>query len=609
MWFHCLPIVALLLAPAWVLRATDADTTRRITARVDAFHADHHNDEPLPLRIVYFHPSDAPPQQDFEARLHRIMSDIQAFYSSEMERLGFADKPLPLELRDGALVIHRVQGTDPGNTYQNDTATSRRIVADARTQLKGRVDMDRDFVLLICGLCHRLANGSYFFNSPYFGMPGLSPRRGLCFAADCEMQDTLHYTEEEKRFVYREHLGKFDKSLGAFNRLYIGGIAHELGHGLGLPHTKEYPWQNSKLGTALMGSGNFTWRQELLQKKGSFLTISSGLRLLSHPLFTQSNRDRFVDVTSEATHLEFSEVSDARFVVKGRLAASPPAYAMLVDTDPEGRTDYNSNTWTGEVDDDGDFEVTIRHLQDGPNELRLTVLHMNGSTTRLARFPFQTTDGIPASLPELNHHWAFEQAERAYMDGRMDDVRDFAQAAERDGDSPVIARIRHLRELADGPPEPSPLSENQTTFANLSDVRWDEATVGWGQPARNQYHSSKQIRDGVCLMPGGRFHAKGLYAHAPARHVFSLGGEWETFTATVGLQEGVHPQGSAIFVVTGDGRELHRTEKLTETKTESIQIDITGIRTLTLTVESGKDNNANCWSVWGSPKIERKHAP
>ena len=601
---RCLSLIIVLMTGN-TASALEAETIDRISGRLDAYHAGHDSSDSPELRVVYFHAAGTPPQKEYEARLHRILTDIQAFYSSEMERLGFAGKSLPLELRNGDLVVHRVQGREPINAYSNDTVTSKKIIADTRSHLASTIDVERDFILFICGLCSQLENGSYAFNSPYFGMPGLSPRGGMCFAADCEMQDTLHYSDEESRFVYREHLGKFDKTLGAFNRLYIGGIAHELGHGLGLPHTKEYPWQKPRIGTALMGSGNHTWREELFGKKGSFLTLSSGMRLLSHPLFTRSNRDRFVKVKASASSLRFQAGKQAKLNVSGRLNATPQAYAVLVDTDPEGNSDYNTNTWVGEVSEKGDFTVPIYHLQNGTNELRITALHMNGSTTRINRMPFQVNDGHPLSLNELNHQWAFEQAELAYMDDRMEDLQQLVEKATLEGDSSRLGPLQHLSELATGQPEPKSLTESEETSAYLSDVRWREATVGWGQPARNHYFTTQQVRDGVCLMPGGKFHAKGLYAHAPARHVYDLQGRWEAFSATVGLQEGVHAQGSAVFVVMGDNRELFRSQKVTEIATEDIHLDIKGIQTLSLIVESGKETNSSCWAVWGSPKVER----
>ena len=116
---------------------------------------------------------------------------------------------------------------------------------------------------------------------------GANHTRGICFTADMEWLsvDGLRPDPDKITLQVKEHRGYEPFSLGRFNTVYIGGTIHELGHGLSLPHnlaTKE----EAKRGTALMGAGNYTYRKEWRnQGKGSFLTHSSALRLLVHPLF------------------------------------------------------------------------------------------------------------------------------------------------------------------------------------------------------------------------------------------------------------------------------------------------------------------------------------
>jgi hypothetical protein len=57
--------------------------------------------------------------------------------------------------------------------------------------------------------------------------------------------------------------------------------------------------------------------------------------------------------------------------------------------------------------------------------------------------------------------------------------------------------------------------------------------------------------------------------------------------------------------VRGDGRELFRSGLLKGTATSLIDVDVSGVKRLELLVESGKEGNGGCWTVWGSPRLER----
>ncbi|MGB0579861.1 MAG: NPCBM/NEW2 domain-containing protein, partial [Limisphaerales bacterium] len=131
------------------------------------------------------------------------------------------------------------------------------------------------------------------------------------------------------------------------------------------------------------------------------------------------------------------------------------------------------------------------------------------------------------------------------------------------------------------------------------------AKVGWGKPTRDHYYTGNGVRDGVCIELNGEFHPKAIYAHAPSRYVFRLDQRWKRFTTTVGLKDGAGPGGTGVFIVRGDGRELHRTKLLGSGQTAKIDLDVSDLEELQLITESGKQGNGGCWTVWGSPFISR----
>jgi tetratricopeptide (TPR) repeat protein len=139
----------------------------------------------------------------------------------------------------------------------------------------------------------------------------------------------------------------------------------------------------------------------------------------------------------------------------------------------------------------------------------------------------------------------------------------------------------------------------------LSDVEWTNASVGWGEPARNYTWFDENNQSGVVLLVHGRLYAKGLYAHSPSRYTFALDGKWKVFTATVGLRDGAHAMGSAVFIVLGDGRELYRSSLLRTDASDSVRLDVSGVQRLELVTEPGEQHKHFSWAIWAEPMVRR----
>jgi hypothetical protein len=267
------------------------------------------------------------------------------------------------------------------------------VRGEIQRALAGALQMDREYVLIFNGMCRKVAENDYFFHAPYYGDSSSDYRHGLCHVADCEKMDPALLTETKTAFRYEEHLGKFRRTLAEFNSLYIGGVAHELGHGLGLPHDREQPWEKSLFGTALMGAGNFTYRHEKWGGKGSFLTTASGLRLAAHPLFTGSDRGRDERVQCTLTDLGFSAEAK-ELLISGKVQTSVPASGVIAYSDPEGGGDYDALTWVSDVRD-GAFAFRVGGHRPSAYELRLAVCHVNGAVSTF-KFPYRADrDGRP----------------------------------------------------------------------------------------------------------------------------------------------------------------------------------------------------------------------
>ena len=342
---------------------------------------------PKPLRVIYFYAKDRDPLKNHIERWDGILSDIQEFYRSEMGKLGYGRVTISLEKENGKIKLHEVQGKAEDKSYSYKSGSKIRGEVFEALRDKG-INPDEETLLIVCGLS-KTEDKKVTIYSPYYGM-GANHNRGICFTADMDWLsiDGLKPDPEKITLQVKEHRGYEPFTLGRFNTVYIGGTIHELGHGLSLPHnlaTKE----EAKRGTALMGAGNYTYRKEWRnQGKGSFLTHSSALRLLVHPLFNGASIK-----TTESPKLKFQKLKIAHFEnqiqIVGKIESGIPAIAMIAYNDRENKgqrgymvnNNYDATSWTSVISPDKEFKINISDLRAGNHQIRLVAVHANGAVT------------------------------------------------------------------------------------------------------------------------------------------------------------------------------------------------------------------------------------
>ena len=571
---------------------------------VRAYHANNKTHDNR-VQVVYFHARDRDPLADYRPRINRILADVENFYAAELSRNGVSDRRVRFATDKDAYSIRLVKGRLPSEAYSYESG--RQTVNEIRRSLANEIDFSRSHVLVLHGLCDSKPDGSFAFHAPYYGSG--NQKSGICHAADCELLDPNLLQDTKRKIVFSEHYyRRREQSVASFNSLYLGGITHELGHGIGLPHDSGRPQHRSAAGVALMGSGNMHYREDAWGgKRPTYLCESTILRLLSNPLVTQSDRGRFDDPNHEVVDLQF--VRSDGLEIQGEINSDIPAYGVIGSV-------WHPRKWPGNpMNDHGSlshpglvtnnkFQFHVTDVPKGDSRLRLSFLFCNGASRHIDFHTKVGQDGL-INDSDLNAQWQLSRLERSLQNGTLtlDEIRETDVA--KDASKEVRQKIQVIQSIVQTP-NPIDLLDTDKKEVWLSDAKWESASVGWHKVARNYFDIDREYRNSIFLELDGRFYAKGLYAHSKSKHVFDLGKRWNKFSVKVGLRDGAHSQGSAIFKILGDGKTLVTSKVLRTGKSQDLEVDVSGVQSLELTTNGGEGHVHSSWAIWVSPLLSRK---
>jgi len=555
------------------------------------------------LHVIYWTPSDREPIAQFRERLTRVFFDIREFYRTEMVRMGFGDLTFKLAKEpDGLLRIHVVRGLATYSNYNVDSGSKIRNECLPVLEKAG-IDADKETLVIFCNMSNWDPQKKVMSqNSPYYAAGGL--RSGTAWQVDSALLDAKLLSDKQP-IIQDGQYGEI--SVGKYNSIFVGGVCHELGHALGLPHNLEHPSERVTLGRSLMGSGNQTYGDDRRKESpGSFLTLADGLRLASHPLFKRDETGIDLPASAEINDIAVKVAPDARsFSVSGKVTGDPPVYAVVGYLDPKGGSDYDATTVTCIPNNSGAFSLECNAFKkDSPTALRIVACQANGG--RINDMTFQLLFAVDANgLVDVSSYIVKSKLSKLAMAVKSDNVeianKELAfieQHASQDGSDRLLLDVaRSLTGSIDFNSGPAPsLVEGPVCW--LSDSIAKVSTVGWIGPLANRLPN-----DSVVLSINGQVFARGLYAHAPSSYTYDLGGKWRTLSGFAGIADG--HSGTVIFVVLGDGKELWRSNKTNEESLLDFRVGINGIKEITFRVEDSGDGNASDWGIWTDVKVER----
>jgi len=579
------------LAPA----GSDREKAQAARAILDAYHGE----DPVPgsrkLHVVCWRPVDRPFADGYRERIPRMLDHIRDFYESEMERHGLGKRTFQLDTdEEGKLVIHEAVGE--GNYEDYGRPDGQRIRKDCVVVLKeAGLDPDRETILIFTNLSDwDPVKRTFFHKSPYYA--GGSHRSGTAWQLDSAELDTRNLALKEPMIRDGEY-GRI--SLGKHNSIFIGGIAHEMGHAFGLPHCRARDDEAKAFGTALMGAGNRTYADELRgEGKGSFLTLASALRLASHPQFSGSVKGMNLPLRAEFTDMAVEGRGDS-FVLRGKVEAGLPVYAVLGYLDPEGGGDYDSRTVVAIPGDEGEFTLECDALVPGKEaEVRLFTLMVNGDTQRWTSGYRVARDGT-VDVEAMETTLELSDFVAAVRERDLEEAKRIGTTLAGDAQAARVARSI----LAGLDPErttrkASEIPEETRSFP-LSRITPTEAEVGWQRPAYDHLPGPA-----VLIQSGAEVFETGIYAHAEARHVYTLnGGGWKRLRGQCGLP---HSRGGSVeFVIRTDGNEVFRSKTLKAGEKRPFDVDLSGVTRLELLTRDGGDGKGADWGFWLAPMLVR----
>lgn len=279
---------------------------------------DYQSSRPYNLEVLYIVPSDKDTLQGYQQRLSAILLKGQEFYRSEMTRNGFANKTFGLwtSKTDASQVqIITVTGAKTNAEYN---ANPDLVQADVNQYYTDHPSSSPSTT-------HTLIIMPKYLDTDKRAFYGLAPK---CYAVDYLDFDVVHAGEAGAGGI------KFAK--------YYGGLMHELGHGLNLPHTHETASEHTLLGTNLMGTGNTT-----LSLTPTFINLAGCVILDNCPVFANATGGTYYNSYTATLQSLSGKLENDTLYVSGTFSSTLPVSAVNVIQDDDARSDtYYAVAWS-----------------------------------------------------------------------------------------------------------------------------------------------------------------------------------------------------------------------------------------------------------------------
>ena len=335
----------------------------------------YNSDLPYQLNVIYFVPKDLRELPQYQERLSTILLNAKAFVKKNMAEKGYSNNELGLLVNKNSLVkIHLINAKSNRTSYSGDKdKTPDLIKAEVDTYFKANKITDASKHFLVIMPSEYGADKEPVGGGPFFGLGT------WCFALDYPDMD-------------QKYLGTSGK-LGDLATKWIGGLVHELGHGLNIGHDKSTVSDQAKLGESLMAAGNYTYGNQ-----PTHLTIASCAILNTSQILQKTTvADLYAQPDLAYTKLS-GTFANGIITFTGSFETNKTTSEMILFLDPAGDDDYNRIGWVVKPNGNSfEFKIPISELEvkSGKYDLNLTMVYKNGYIDESFTIPFQFVNGVP----------------------------------------------------------------------------------------------------------------------------------------------------------------------------------------------------------------------
>lgn len=97
---------------------------------------------------------------------------------------------------------------------------------------------------------------------------------------------------------------------------------------------------------------------------------------------------------------------------------------------------------------------------------------------------------------------------------------------------------------------------------------------------------------------------RGIGVHSKTELTFELGGNYESFAATIGIDDAVRPLGNVIFLILGDDRALFESDPISgRDPPRTVLVDVRSVKALTLIVDYGEALDVADHADWADARL------
>lgn len=167
---------------------------------------------------------------------------------------------------------------------------------------------------------------------------------------------------------------------------------------------------------------------------------------------------------------------------------------------------------------------------------------------------------------------------------------------------PHTARVKTVGEVGTQSSRSAQVEFNLSTLVSrelsLTELQPEQSSGSW-----NGYEIDEMLSPAP-LVAGGQHYADGLSAFAGSEAEFDLHGLYETFTASVAVDDNSRGEAAAEFSVLADGKELWHSGTLEKGDAAiAVSVPIDGVRKLTLRTRNPSATGARGQADWLEPKV------